>query len=189
MINRKIQEFVERVITRGRINFGDVRRLQRDCLPSGITNREELEVLISLNAKLLRADKAWAQWLIAIVADFVATREGCGHPIEDAVDKWVERLLEASATNLSRKIARQIRRELARLRAIQSTRADVPHLEGMRSCDVQQSSQAGAPKAISAIVRPEGFLVTQTALWCRQGVPTWPPGAAPRRTLALMARA
>jgi hypothetical protein len=146
MINRKVQEFVGKVITRGRINYGDVRRLQRGLSAEGITNREELEVLISLNAKLLRADKAWVQWLIATVADFVATREGCGHPIEDAASQWVERLLAASATNLSQKIARQIRRELARLRAVQSTRADEPNLEGMRSRDVQQSSQVGAPE-------------------------------------------
>ena len=66
------------MIAKGQIRYGDVRRLQRDYLPGGITNHEELELLISLNAKLVRADKAWAQWLVAAVAEFVANGEAGG---------------------------------------------------------------------------------------------------------------
>jgi hypothetical protein len=98
--------------------LGDVRRLQRGYLPDGITNGEELEMLISLNAKLVRAEKAWAQWLPSVVADFVMNSEACAS--EDAGGNWADRLLAASATKLGRRIARQIRRELSRPRAIQS---------------------------------------------------------------------
>ena len=38
MINGKLQEFVCNVAVKGRISYGDVRRLQRDYLPGGITN-------------------------------------------------------------------------------------------------------------------------------------------------------
>ena len=120
MINGKLQEFVCNVIAKGQMSFGDVRRLQRGYLPSGITNPEELEILITLNANLVRVDKAWAQWLVAAVAKFVATREASEFPIEDAAGKRVECLLTASATNVSRRIARQVRRELARLQTMRA---------------------------------------------------------------------
>jgi hypothetical protein len=44
MINGKLQEFVGNVIAKGQISYGDVRRLQRDYLPRGITNCEEVEL-------------------------------------------------------------------------------------------------------------------------------------------------
>jgi hypothetical protein len=138
IINGKLRDFACNVIAKGQITLGDVRRLQRGYLPGGITNREEFEILISLNAKLLRADKAWAQWLISVVADFVTTPEASGCPFEDAAGKWVERMLAASTTKLGLRIARQIRRELSRLRATQSTTG-----EGVQTCDVHQPRQVG----------------------------------------------
>lgn len=130
MINGKLRDFVCHVNAKGQITLGDVRRLQRGYLPDGITNGEELEMLISLNAKLVRADKAWAQWLLSVVADFVTNREACAS--EDASGKWADRLLAASATKVGRRIARQIRRELSRPRAMQSEgctqRCDDPDL-------------------------------------------------------------
>jgi len=125
MIDGKLHEFADNVINRGRIGFGDVRRLQRSYLPAGIANGEELELLISLNAKLDRVDKAWAEWLVSAVRDFVVTRQGCEQRAEDA-GKWVERLAAgyASASKLGRRVARQLRRELSQLRTVQSKSAD-----------------------------------------------------------------
>jgi hypothetical protein len=137
IVNGKLPDFACNVISKGQITLGDVRRLQRNYLPGGITNREELEILISLNAKLVRADKVWAQWLVSAVADFIKTRER-----EDAAGKWIERLLATSATKLGLRIARQIRRELSRLRAIQLTRRG----EGVQTCDVQQPRQVKVPE-------------------------------------------
>jgi hypothetical protein len=62
----------------------------------------------------------------------VATREASRRPFDDAAEKWVERLLAASTTKLALRIARQVRRELGRLRAIQSTRAG----EAVQTCYV-----------------------------------------------------
>jgi hypothetical protein len=104
MFNGTLQEFVCDVIAKGQIGYGDVRRLQRDYLPRGITNREELELLISLSARLVRADKAWALWLVAAIVEFVAKRELCEHPNEKATGEWVRRLLAASTTSLGRRI-------------------------------------------------------------------------------------
>jgi hypothetical protein len=138
MTNENLQEFVVSVIARGPITFGDVRRLERGCLPGGITNREELETLITLNAKIVRADKAWAQWLVAAIVDFVATPRVCEHPTGDAAGEWVDRLIAAPATSLGRRIARQVRCELAR-RAIQSTSAEQRPRQGRQRSVVQQS--------------------------------------------------
>src|SRR5262249_17445997 len=98
IINGKLRDFACNAIAKGQITLGDVRRLQRGYLPGGITNREEFEILISLNAKLDRADKAWAQWLLSAIADFVTTRDARERSFEEAAGTLAERLLAASAT-------------------------------------------------------------------------------------------
>lgn len=155
MIDGRLQEFVGNIIAKGQITFGDVRRLQRGCFPTGISTREELETLISLNSKIDRADKTWAQWLIPAVVGFVATGQGCAPPIEEPADRWVDSLLAATPTNLGRRIARQIRRELGRLGTNKSTSAIQHHLERAQGCNVQRSSQAGVPENDFATVWSE----------------------------------
>ena len=118
MINGKLQEFVCNVAVKGRISYGDVRRLQRDDLPGGITNCEELELVTSANTKLIRADKAWTQWLVASVLEFIAKQVVREHPSKEAAGEWVGRLLAASSTSVGRKIARKVRCELARQHGI-----------------------------------------------------------------------
>src|SRR5262249_18694824 len=133
IVNGNLPDFACNVISKGQITLGDVRRLQRNYLPDGITNSEELELLISLNTKPVRADKAWAQWLVSAVADFIKTRKACERSLDDAADKWVERLLATSATKLGLRIARQIRREGSRLRAIPLTPArQTPHTSAVQ---------------------------------------------------------
>jgi hypothetical protein len=143
MFNGTLHEFVCDVIAKGQIGYGDVRRLQRDYLPGGITSRDQLELLISLNERLVRADKAWGLWLVAVVTEFVVKREVCEHPVDEAAGEWVTRLLAASTTSLSRKIARQVRRGLDRRHGTQSMSSKRPHLKGVQR---QQPSQAAAPE-------------------------------------------
>ena len=45
MINSSLQTFINKVHAAGRISFGDVKRLQRDILPDGISSRDEAELL------------------------------------------------------------------------------------------------------------------------------------------------
>lgn len=47
MSHSSLREFISNVLSRKRLRFGDLRRLQRDVLPSGITSREEAEALRS----------------------------------------------------------------------------------------------------------------------------------------------
>jgi hypothetical protein len=145
MINGKLQEFVSNVNAKGQIGYGDVRRLQRDYLPDGITNPEELELLIAVNAGPVRADRAWAQWLVAAVAEFVAKREGQEHPGGETADEWIGRLLAGATTSLGRRIARQIRCVLGQRSSVQSKGSDQPHQESATD-DVAEPSQAKASK-------------------------------------------
>jgi len=114
-----LQNFVTNTGARSHITFGDVRRLQRDCLPAGITTREEAEVLIGLNARLGRADKAWVQWLVSAISKFAAGRERHGVAADAGTVEWLERQLRPGtmSTSVGRRVARELRREVARLQA------------------------------------------------------------------------
>jgi hypothetical protein len=71
MINSSLQTFVNKVQAAGRIRFGDVKRLQRDIVPDGISSREDAELLLTLAPTVGRADRAFGDWLVATVVDFV----------------------------------------------------------------------------------------------------------------------
>jgi len=68
----KLQDFVTAAAARGQITFGDVRRLERDHLPGGITTCDEAELLIGLDRTVIRADRAWKGWLATALRDFKA---------------------------------------------------------------------------------------------------------------------
>lgn len=167
MTNEKLQEFVSNVIARGLLSYGDVRRLQRDYLPRGFTNREDIELLVSLNAGPVRADKAWAQWLAASIVEFISGREVRDH--QEPVGGWIGRVLAASTTSLGRRIARQIRRELARRHGIQSTNSNQSYLEGVRSDGIQQPSQAGTSENDLGDCSPQ---IARPECWVRDQSPT-----------------
>ena len=71
MINAALQIFVNKVQVAGRISFGDVKRLQRDILPDGISSREETELLLTLEQTAAWVDAAFGDWLVAMMVDFV----------------------------------------------------------------------------------------------------------------------
>ena len=71
MINSSLQAFADQALKAGRISFGDVKRLQRDILPDGISSRAEAELLLTLDQTISRADRAFADWLVAMMVDFV----------------------------------------------------------------------------------------------------------------------
>ncbi len=112
--NTKFQEFVTNRIARSQITFGDIRRLQRDYLPDGVTTTAEAEMLIRLDGAVERADRAWADWLAAAIVDFLTS----GEQPEDGREprEWLKRLLAelGASTKATRKIARELRAERAR---------------------------------------------------------------------------
>src|SRR3954447_17836389 len=73
MSRASLREFISGVLVHKRLRFGDLRRLQRDVLPTGITTREEAEALITLDQTLSKVDVDWPAYLAAAVKDFVVS--------------------------------------------------------------------------------------------------------------------
>jgi hypothetical protein len=146
MINGKLQDFTAGAMARGQISFGDVRRLQRDCLPHGITTRGEAESLIALDATLVRADKAWAAWLVPALADFVTAQQLADVSGADPGGAWPHDLFAQSPSSaaLGRKVARHIRR-LARPLADESADAQQRPRREVRTCKVERAAERTAP--------------------------------------------
>ena len=71
MINAALQTFVNKVQAAGRVSVGDAKRLQRDVLPDGISCRDGAELLLTLERTVSRADRAFSDWLVAMMVDFV----------------------------------------------------------------------------------------------------------------------
>jgi hypothetical protein len=116
MNNPKLHDFVTQTATRGQITFGDVRRLQRDCLPGAINTSAEAEALIWLDSKVSRADKAWSRWLAVAVADFALRSD----MTEDGVVDWLKRLMATTGrwSTVGRMILREIGHAKQRLRTM-----------------------------------------------------------------------
>jgi hypothetical protein len=117
MSNLSLQSFVTRVGAKNRITFGDVRRLQRNLLPNGVTSREEAELLLDLDRQAERVDQAWIEWLVSAITDFAVWVERPTGMVESEAALWLKSHLDASGTptKAARRIAREIRREAERV--------------------------------------------------------------------------
>jgi len=110
MENNKLQDFVTITVLHNRITFGDVRRLQRDYLPQGIANREQVEILLHLDGMIDRADRAWADWLTAAIFDFAVFSERSVDAVESGTCDWL--LDHLAALDISTKVTRRLERDL-----------------------------------------------------------------------------
>jgi hypothetical protein len=79
---------------RGRINFADVRRLERDILPDGVTSRAEAEILIRLDRDVPRADRTWNAWFVAAMVDFVVWSERPTAVVNEEAAAWLSAALD-----------------------------------------------------------------------------------------------
>lgn len=147
MINKNLHDFVGAVSANRQIRYGDVRRLQRDILPSGIVSRDEAEILVALNAQLDRANRAWAQWLVVAVTEFVANQDEGGHSIEQAAGEWLGRLGAPSSTRFGRGIAHKLRRALGPRHDTRSSDAEITEAKTTSRCERARPRQVPAPKA------------------------------------------
>ncbi len=65
-----LRTFASKARASNRLLYGDLRRLQRDVLPSGARTREEVELLLTLDS-IERLDEDWPGYLARIVTDYV----------------------------------------------------------------------------------------------------------------------
>ena len=101
--------FAQKVSDSNRLLFADLRRLQRDILPEGITTRAEAEVLLSLD-HIPRLDGAWGPYLAEAVARFALS--GSEPPgLDPEIETWLTRILQATQPGTAASIVRAIGRE------------------------------------------------------------------------------
>ncbi|MBO0758450.1 MAG: hypothetical protein J2P54_21575 [Bradyrhizobiaceae bacterium] len=123
MKESKLQDFVIYAVAKNRITFGDVRRLQRDCLPDGISSYEDVKTLLDLDAKIERTDRAWTAWLVSAVFEFAVQSEQCPETDASGTGEWLLNLLSETGapTKARRRITRAIRRKARRVREMTSS--------------------------------------------------------------------
>jgi hypothetical protein len=109
MTGTSLREFVEQVSDAGRIRFGDLRRLQRDLLPSRITSCEEAELLISLDRAVRKFDRDWNDYFVSAVRDFVVWGMEPIGQVDRGKAEWLLRVLShGGITRRGRTIARHV---------------------------------------------------------------------------------
>jgi hypothetical protein len=118
MRNSSLPEFVGKVLAHNRIGYGDLRRLQRDILPNGITTRAEAEALIGLDQTVTRVDDGWPGFLAAAVTEFVvsgSTPQGC---IDRETAEWLVLILSGMEARTALGIAREIVQEAQQINEV-----------------------------------------------------------------------
>ena len=104
--------FVTKVTASNRIVFGDLKRLQRDVLPTGATSREEIEILLSLDS-LGNVDDDWPGYLVKAVKAFVLSTSDPPGSIDADTAAWLVMALSdarpKSATAIIRTVLSEAR--------------------------------------------------------------------------------
>src|SRR5215207_10433611 len=88
-MSTSLRAFVSKALELNRISFGELRRLQRKVLPHGLVTREQAEVLIALDQTIARTDKAWADYLVMVITDFVVWRACSPGRVEPEMAAWL----------------------------------------------------------------------------------------------------
>jgi len=107
MSNASVRDFVSKVLEGRRIRYGDLRRLQRDILPEGITCREEAEALIGLDRSVEKTDADWPGYLSTALKRFVIARSNPPGCVDRATAEWLAASLKPRS-RMSAAIVREI---------------------------------------------------------------------------------
>jgi hypothetical protein len=138
--------FVSKAAAKSRITFGDVRRLQLDILPGGVTSRDDAELLISLDRSVGKVDRSWADYLVETIMEFVVWVEEPTGSIDDDTVLWLAEAL--SSGGALTKNGRLIAREVARERETE-VEEDVPTSKAaapLNPASLPPSAEAGATR-------------------------------------------
>jgi hypothetical protein len=111
MERSELSDFVQQVISRCRITYGDIKRLQRKVLPDGVMTREEAEALLMLDRTVEHMDPIWAAYLSDTIADFVVWGSRPTGYVDQETAHWLETLLCVKPTKVTRRILREVLNE------------------------------------------------------------------------------
>ena len=102
--------FASKARTCNRLLYGDLRRLQRDVLPTGATSREEVEVLLSLD-RIERVDRDWPRYLALTVSEFVLSTADPPGVISGEAAAWLAAALADTRPKTAAVVLRSIMSE------------------------------------------------------------------------------
>ena len=146
MINSSLLAFASDVQKAGRISFGDVQWLQRDILPDGISSQAEAELLLTFDQTISRADRAFADWLVAMMVDFVVWGLRPTGSVDAATAAWLTPFQIGQRTT---KTTRRLARELVAEAEQGGTALPSPDLNGA-SGDCASVRVSSAPVSLAA---------------------------------------
>lgn len=95
MISEPLELFINRAVERGEISLQDVKRLQRQVLPNGITSEDEADLLIALDRIVGDSHGTWTAFLVRSVSDFVVWASRPTGYVDRARASWLVRSLAA----------------------------------------------------------------------------------------------
>ncbi|WP_460451345.1 hypothetical protein [Alsobacter sp. SYSU BS001988] len=104
-------DFTRKAHESKRIGFGDLRRLQRDILPTGVATPREAELLLALDGALARADKGWTDFLAEAVSSFALGRAAMG--LDEETAAWLQRAASAARPATAAAVLKRVRRDAA----------------------------------------------------------------------------
>ena len=102
-----LRAFASKARASNRLLYGDLRRLQRDVLPAGAMTREELELLLSLDA-IARLDDGWPRYLATTICEFVLSASDPPGAIEGEVATWLVTALSGARSKTAAAVVRAI---------------------------------------------------------------------------------
>jgi hypothetical protein len=102
--------FATKARASNRLLYGDLRRLQRDVLPTGATSREEIETLLSLDW-IERVDQDWPGYLAITVSEFVLSTADPPGVISGEAAAWLAAALADARPKTAAVVLRSIMRE------------------------------------------------------------------------------
>lgn len=108
MHDQSFEKFCTRALQTRRVGFGDLRRLQRDGLPGGATSREQIEVLMTVDRGIDRADAGWLPFLTSTIRTFVLRSAA---PLDPDTTAWLVRILSGGSARTAVAVAREMVRE------------------------------------------------------------------------------
>jgi hypothetical protein len=118
MNQSSLQAFASQVARSGRITAEDVRTLQHRLMPDGVASREEAELLLALDRAARRADPRFADWLVAVLVDFVVWGARPTGYVDREIAGWLAPWLTREPTGTARRLAQEIAREAHGLDAV-----------------------------------------------------------------------
>jgi hypothetical protein len=153
MGNTSLDTFIAKVRASRRLGFGDLRRLQRDVLPNGLSDRSQAEALIALDGVLEKADDGWRRYLADALRKFVVAEAALHGAGEAELGEWLLETLAPLPPKFAASIMREMAQEELHVAAVLQELVGGRRKRGTRICAAAACRRAPDPR-ISSLPTP-----------------------------------